>query len=364
MPSPQNPYALRSSANQQASAEQQPSTSNTQADNQQYQEPAERVVIPVVAEEGIILQHPQPNRQQIVEVSDMNQSPAIQMPCFHGNPGERGDEWVSWYLNFAEALSYNDTKRRLLMPFYFRDHAKAWYDSLDADVKTNWDELIKLFKDRFNGNDGVGSDMAVFNIKQNCDESCASYFTRFIRATTNRKYSESLMAGVVLNGLKPSIKAIVMPQDPQTVEAVRKFACLAERTVAETAVPNIAAVSDDTAINVLTKRLEEVIAINDGLRKEIRTHQNQQQQTWSQRRRRYQQQQHPTQSPQHPHQQQPSQPRSVTQTTRDNWQCIRCAGRTFHISDNCPAINEICHQCGIVGHFKRICQGGRRSYNR
>lgn len=362
MPSPQNPYALRSGATQQDSADQQPSTSNAQFDAQPNQEPAESVVVPVVAEEGAILQQHQSNRQQIVEVSDMNQSPAIQMPCFHGNPGERGDEWVSWYLNFAEALAYNDTKRRLLMPFYFRDHAKAWYDSLDATVKANWDELIKLFKDRFNGNDGVGSDMAVFNIRQNCDESCASYFTRFIRATINRKYSESLMAGVVLNGLKPSIKAIVMPQDPQTVEAVRKFACLAERTVTETAVPSIAAVSNDTAINVLTKKLEAVIAINDDLRKEFST-QNQHQ-TWNQRRRRYQQQQHPTQSHQHQQQQQPPQPRSVPRTTRDDWLCIRCAGRTFHSSDNCPAINETCHKCGIVGHFKRICQGGRRLYNR
>ena len=63
---------------------------------------------------------------------------------------------------------------------------------------------------------------------------------------------ENLSAGIVLSGLKPSIKQIVMPQDPQTVEAVRKLACLAERTVNETTIQRVSAVSEDSAINALT----------------------------------------------------------------------------------------------------------------
>ena len=144
----------------------------------------------------------------------MAHPPHIQMSCFHGNPGESGEEWFAWYLNFAEAMTYNENKRRLLMPVYFRDHAKVLYDSLADEKTSTWDNIYSEFKARFNGNDGIGSDISIFTIKQMADASCASYFTRFIRATTNRKYGTDLLASVVLTGLKPSIKAIVMPQDP------------------------------------------------------------------------------------------------------------------------------------------------------
>ena len=209
MPAPQNPYFLRS-------------IPETNGGANQLQEAA----INDVQQEVVIGE-----QQQEVDQVSMAQ---IQMACFHGNPGERADEWLSWYVNYAEAMQFNDDKRRLFMPFYSRDHAKVWYDSLPADTKNNWRTLTNVFKDKFNGSDGLANEATILNIRQNAEESCASYFTRFTRATTNKNIPEAILAGVVLNGLRPEIKQIVMPQDPKTVEDVRKIACLGERTVAET----------------------------------------------------------------------------------------------------------------------------------
>lgn len=41
-----------------------------------------------------------------VDIVAMAGHNSIQVPSFHGNPGERGDEWLKWYENFAEALNH------------------------------------------------------------------------------------------------------------------------------------------------------------------------------------------------------------------------------------------------------------------
>lgn len=295
-----------------------------------------------------------------VELQDMAQAPAIQMPNFHGNPGERGDEWLAWYVNYAEAMSFSDNKRRLLLPFFFRDHAKLWYDALPGDTKNNWDTITAQFKTRFNGSDGVNNDVAILNIKQNADESCASYFTRFTRATTNKEIPQSILVGVVMNGLRPSIKQIVMPQDPKTVEEVRKLACLGERTLSETAAAPVAVT--DSSVTFLAQKLEEVMALNAELRQEMRSRDNSYQ-NWSQRRYQRQQQQDQQWRNQHQQSRQPQQQQQPRQRT-DPDKCGRCAGRPFHSFENCPAYNQVCRYCGKLNHFKIECGKRKRDQAR
>lgn len=103
------------------------------------------------------------------------------------------------------------------MPFHFLDHAKVWYDALPDNIRNSWE--CTNFKARFNGSDGVANEANILNTKQLKDESCASYFTRFTRATANKEYPEAILIGVVINGLLPPIKAAVMTQDLKTVEA-------------------------------------------------------------------------------------------------------------------------------------------------
>ena len=99
------------------------------------------------------------------------------MQPFHGNPGERGDAWLAWYVNYAEVMSYNEGKRLLAMPFFFRDHAKVINDALPTN-KNTWDKICTNFNANFYGNDGVGSEISMVTIKQTVGGSCASYFTR------------------------------------------------------------------------------------------------------------------------------------------------------------------------------------------
>ena len=374
MPPPQNRYPLRSGQQQ----EEQPEVNaEVPAPEIDAVEPDNRG-IPVVNQgvpNGNILQPVH------VDILAMAGHHSIQMPSFHGNPGERGDEWLKWYENFAEALNYNDNKRRLLMPFHFLDHAKVWYDALPDNIRNNWDDLCANFKARFNGSDGVANEANILNTKQLKDESCASYFTRFTRATANKEYPEAILTGVVINGLLPPIKAIVMPQDLKTVEAVRKAACLAERTVAETTTTaSVAAVSESVCtINLLTQKLDEVMALNAELREEARRNRdyrphmpemNPQAFTYQQQGEHYrqsnpfkQQYQQPRQRPQQQQQQQPQQQQQRQQQQQQQqptWECGRCAGRKFHFAINCPANDKICKYCSQIDHFEKACWRKKR----
>ena len=193
------------------------------------------------------------------------------------------------------------------------------------------------------------------------DESCATYFSRFIRASANRDCPNSFLTEVVVNGLLPKIKAIVMPKDLQTLEAFRKAACLAERTVAETmpVQETVASASDSVGMRPLA---EEVMLLRSTMEEQKRDYQRPyyhsgsyapryEQPTTPQRpRENYQRQQHQQQHQQQQRQSQQQQQRQETQQL-----CQRCGGRKFHLPQNCPANGKKCILCGHLDHFRRVC---------
>ena len=164
----------------------------------------------------------------------------ISVPHFYGDSGERGDEWLSWFNNYCEVSNQEDNaKRTKMLPFFLQRHTKAWHMALPQATKDRCEALTIAFKEQFSVNDAVVNDMIVLNIRQQSDESCASYFARFIQATGNRDYNESLLTSVVLNGLKPELKRSEIQFAPRTVEAVTNRANISEQTLAEEATPVI-----------------------------------------------------------------------------------------------------------------------------
>ena len=296
--------------------------------------------------------------------------PHIKLDHFRGNPGDRGDSWLSWYRNLADGSGWDEKMRCNWMPFHLEDHAKVWYEAQPETTKQDWKKLCEDFKARFNGSDGLSSYSTFLNTKQLPDESCANYFTRFIRASANRDCPNSFLIEVVVNGLLPKIKAIVMPKDLQTLEAVRKAACLAERTVAETmpVQETVASASDSVDMRSL---VEEVLSVQSKLEEQKRDYQRPYyhsgsyapryeqpttpQRPWENYQRQQHQQQHQQQQRQ-PQQQQQQQQRQETQQL-----CQRCGGRKFHLPQNCPANGKKCNLCGHLDHFRRVCWNGNRT---
>ena len=76
----------------------------------------------------------------------------------------------------------DNVKRAKMLPFFLQRHAKIWNMALPQATKDSCEALTNAFKERFSVNDAVVNDMIVLNIRQQSEESCASYFTRFIQA--------------------------------------------------------------------------------------------------------------------------------------------------------------------------------------
>ena len=68
--------------------------------------------------------------------------------------------------------------------------------------------------------------------------------------TTEYEHPTHLLLGITIQGLKPELRQIVMPQSPYTLEKNRKLALVAEQTLKSAGVAN-------TSLAASIQRLEE-----------------------------------------------------------------------------------------------------------
>ena len=348
MPTPQNQYYLRSAdqstgetlADQSAgeTMSTQSLTSNSSADNsRQNSEPSSSSSSGTstpdlnTTESSLDL-----SDLEGTEVSDSPdhsimaaQGPAL--PPFHGNAGERAEEWLMWFGNFTAGNGWNDTKKFQMLPLYFKDHAHAWYVSLADNKKDTLANLTANMKLRFNGSDGLDVDMAILTISQEPGESCNNYFSRILKVTAGHEYQDSLLYTVALKGLNSNLKAIVMPQGKTTLEELRKAAVLAEKTVAATMVASSVNSVDvnsitEKVLSDVSERLSEVMAFERG---------RQQSPAWNN--------------------QQQQQPQRSQQRQDREYACMKCQGRTIG-THYCGAQDKQCSYCGRKGHFTETCR--------
>lgn len=73
---------------------------------------------------------------------------------------------------------------------------------------------------------------------------------RVSRMTTEYEHPTHLLLGITIQGLKPELRQIVMPQSPYTLEKIRKLALVAEQTLKSTGVAN-------TSLAASIQQLEE-----------------------------------------------------------------------------------------------------------
>ena len=277
------------------------------------------------------------------EQFDMASNFHITLSPFHGNSGERADdEWLVWFTNYADAHGFNADKRRQTMPFFLKDHALTWYNSLTTPIKADFDQLTTAMKTRFNGSDGLDSDMALLTLTQQPGESCSNYFTRILKVTSNRQYPETLLTSIALKGLNANLKTIVMPQALTTLEDLRKAAMLAEKTVSATMAASID-VNDVTqrVLDAVTDKLSEVMAYSRGPIE----NRAQPLQPWSHQ---------PSREPARLVTPQPKTGRNSQNHDRD-FHCDRCLGRFPHSLHDCGSNGVTCYYCKKRNHFTETC---------
>lgn len=167
-----------------------------------------------------------------------------------------------------------------------------------------------------------------------------------------------MLLSIILKGLIPEIKQIVMPQNHQNIDDIRKAAHLAEKTLASTQNTNIAA----TFTNIVT---EQIKGLADKIARLEHNNLNMPQtvphRTMTNRKPAYNQQPNyqPVQQPNYqPQNFYPSQPRQSAPSPLRQEQttgCRRCGEGRKHSLNQCKARDVMCNYCFKTGHLYQTC---------
>ena len=357
MSTPVNKYYLRSSGEEPADA--------TVTADPPTEEPVLEEELPEEVQINLIENQPEEEVETFYTMSSH-----ISLPPFHGNPGEKAEEWLTWFTSYAAIHNFNEEKVKISLPFFLQSHARAWYDHLPVATKNDYTLLTDGLKERFNGADDVMSDIDMLTLTQKHEESVAEYLTRILKGTNGKGYPQQLLTSMALNGLKDNLKVIVMPQNPNNLEQLRKAATIAEKTVKVT--------SKDVSVADITKQVIEAMATINMAKTDASSSQpyhRQGQNQMDQHGGYYQQppvdqfndyyHQSPIHHPQRPQPHQYSkepmrqyprhQPRPVDRRDHNNRPCGRCGGECTSFAI-CKARGLICPRCKKMNHFAEFCQ--------
>ena len=213
----------------------------------------------------VINQHPfdpldQPTPQHLQEMALL---PQVRLDAFTGD--ENASAWWQDYLNFTNVYGCTDLKKCQLLPLYLKGTAKLWHTALPETVRLNLKDLETAFTSRFNQE--TGFDVSILQMMQTPAESASQYVTRVQSAMCHLNLPDTVMVGVAVNGLLPAIKQVVYNREPNTLEHVRRYASLAEKAIASSALPSdhIAAKVDNLATlvaSLLTQNSSQSQAAN------------------------------------------------------------------------------------------------------
>lgn len=282
----------------------------------------------------------------LLDTDPVEMANRLDMPKFDGSPGKKAEDWLTQFNNYGDLLNLDDERKGKMIQFFLCDHALAFYHSLDEQTKTDYENICNELAIRFDGMDGP---FALLDLQQRHAENSTSYFTRILSATNQRGYPEPLLVSIALKGLKPELRQIVMPQDLQTIEDLRKAAHLAERTVASTSSVNVTAAFTDIVTAQIQGLADKIASMETS-----HSYQPPQPSSWAPRPR---QQQFP---PRYQGRQQQPAPmsRPAPSPLRQNGPahgCQRCGEGRKHSFNDCKAKHVTCNYCFMVGHLYQCC---------
>ncbi|MES9902580.1 MAG: hypothetical protein ABW168_07845, partial [Sedimenticola sp.] len=156
---------------------------------------------------------------------------SIRLESFSGQ-GQDPAKWFAWFERYAALSNMKDERAAMAMPFHLQGIARTWYDSLTDATQRSVASLRDAFLTRFKRS--THCDLAVLNIVQRATEYVEEYFARFVEVAQGRDLPEPLAVSIVVKGLKPCLVGLVMPQNPQTLDAVRHAMVIAEQTASAT----------------------------------------------------------------------------------------------------------------------------------
>jgi len=143
------------------------------------------------------------------------------------------DNWLAHFRRYAEYRQLSDRDSASIFPLFLKDSAIDWYDTLSADLKADYDQLVDNFKSYFGKSelDYVFADETVFTRVQRPNEKARDYIAHMQKLAKRLPHlQDEILHWVIIRGLRPWIKASIITQkgDLHSVADILEHAKIAE----------------------------------------------------------------------------------------------------------------------------------------
>ena len=158
-------------------------------------------------------------RRRVVEEQPKT---VVQPSKFFGEPGEDIEKWLKGFKRISKANGWSEKRQCDILPAFLRDRAAEYYDELQEPTRNDFEELKSALIKHFIPKKARCFFYADLYARKQGETESAEDFGREIQLLVWRAYAEmpfehqdTLMREHFVNGLRPSLKRIVLISDPK-----------------------------------------------------------------------------------------------------------------------------------------------------
>ncbi|CAG2203607.1 unnamed protein product [Mytilus edulis] len=161
----------------------------------------------------------------------------VNIELFTGKGNVTALEWWTMFVTFVTLQRMPEADALLVFPFHLAGVAKAWFNTLDTQTKSTFNNLKAAFLQRFKPTLNAG--VKITELRQYAYETVDEYIDRALSLNSNNCVSEEFLISVTEKGFKKGMGHIILPNRSKTMHALREIANVAEMTIAVSGQPQM-----------------------------------------------------------------------------------------------------------------------------
>lgn len=129
---------------------------------------------------------------------------------------QNGDKWLQKFTRYCQLTDINNDNKCRLFSLCLTELAETWFNALADDIKQDYDQLTAAFREKFITAEPTKVQRQIADLArcQLPNETVDQYITEAREKMIQYGYGEDLQMTLLINGLKPNIRSVVLQHLP------------------------------------------------------------------------------------------------------------------------------------------------------